>query len=187
MAQRLRGALVEGTYHKPSHNLTAYDHYLRGRWLMENTATPGQPEAFEWLEKAIAIDPRCAHAYASIGWELAYMHFNFQPWTDDLRRRARDHLEKALEFGDGDTTMQSMAADAYACLGDNEQAINQGKRAITLNPNDVQAIFGDGLALAYGGRPDEAITLLMRAHELDPQAPGFMMENVAECHYMLGN
>ncbi|MGY8995540.1 MAG: tetratricopeptide repeat protein [Alphaproteobacteria bacterium] len=187
LPQRLRGAMVEGTYRKPSQNLSAYDHYLRGRWLMENTATPGQPEVYAWFEKAIAIDPRCAHAFACIGWQLAYSQFNFARSADDLVSRARENLKRALEFGDGDPTIHGMAADAFTCLGDNEVALLQGSRTMALNPNDIQAMFGYGLAMTYGGRPQEAIEFLKRANDLDPQAAGFLLENVAECHYVLGD
>src|SRR4029077_3884566 len=53
---------------RPTENLEAFDDYLRGiedfsRWTKDDHA-----KARQWIEKAIALDPNYAEAYAFLGW-----------------------------------------------------------------------------------------------------------------------
>lgn len=149
----------------------ALEHYLRGlshfnRW------TPGDFEkAIENFERAIAIDPEYASAYAALAdayTELLFFSFS----AGDVRQKARDAAEKALEF-------DASLAEAHNSLAliklyldwDYESAEAEFKRAIALNPGSASVRMWYGWFLALMGRFDEGLAELRRGHELDPLSP----------------
>ena len=183
LPRRLQGAMIEGSYRKPSENLTAYDLYLRGRWEYDS-GSGDDASTLAFFERAIKIDPRCAHAYASIAVVHAYSHFNLRSWTDDAASLAKENISQALAFGEGDPTIHARTATAYIDIGEHDLAMSQAERAIALNPNDVGAVRAYGVVLAYCGDPEEGLRWLLKAHRLDPKTPMASLESLAECHYL---
>ena len=151
-------------------NTEAYDYLLRGRSCLLAFTAEALLEARAMLERALAIDPGLAPAYAylSVVTDTEYVN--------DWNHPAADHLEQALalarkacEADEFDAIAHNALAIALAWLRRLEEAETAGRRAIELDPNLAQAHGGLGNVLHFGGRHAQAIESFERALRLDPQ------------------
>ncbi len=181
---RLHGALVETVRRKPSENLSAYDCYLHGRWLYDQSS--GQdPMALERLGKAVEIDPGCAQAHAYIALAHAYSLYTVNPIGTDPTPAALQSVERALSVGEGDHFIHATAGYVYILSGLHDLAEAHSGKAVDLNPNDIFAMMGRGYVLAYLGDPAAGVDLLTKALRYDPHTPYVYYEQCAEASYML--
>jgi TolB-like protein/DNA-binding winged helix-turn-helix (wHTH) protein/Tfp pilus assembly protein PilF len=158
-----------------STNLTtsssAYDLYLRGRFFREQATEESTRKAIEYFQRAIAVDPQYARAYAGLadaywllgapGWEVE------QPGS--LLQKAEANVERAL-------AIDPQLAEAHAVLAmvhlsyrwDRDASEREIKRAIELNPSFAQAHQYYSTTLTTMSRFDQAIDEARRSLELDP-------------------
>jgi tetratricopeptide (TPR) repeat protein len=149
-------------------NVSAHHAYLKGRYFWNKRNSEGYNKAAEYFREAIAIDPNYALAYA--GLSDAYQ---FAGWNAALRSelygKAREAARKAVAL---DATL----AEPHASLGlvamnydwDWAAAEREYKQAIALDPNYATAHHWYAEYLIAVGRPDEAMTEIKRARDLDP-------------------
>ena len=183
---RLHGALTKSALRKPTQNLTAYDYYLRGRAAYMQSVGEDR-SAVDLLAKAVEIDPRLAHAYAFMALDYSYSVYGLRPLDEDPVPLARANIERALAVVDEDSFIHAIASDVYMIFGDHDLARGHAERAIAINPNDIWVRHAYGFMLAYSGEPEKAETWLVETLRLDPHPPGFLVEALAECHYLLHN
>jgi len=159
--------------HRHTANADAYEHYIRGRYLITKRTRELLLEAIECLERAISIDPKFALAHAALG--EAWMHLGLRAAVSqsyrphDVMPKARAAAEKAL-------ALDESLSEAHATLGQvlfiyewqREAGVRELKRAIELNPNNQNAQHWYGMSLAGLGRFDEALAQIERAREVDP-------------------
>lgn len=149
-------------------NPEAYEFYLRGQSHFYRWTPVDFQKAIENFERAIAIDPAYASAYAGIAdaqTELSF--FSFEPV--DARRKASEAADKALQLDDG-------LAEAHVSQGliklyfdwDYPAAEAELKRAIALSPGGSYVRLWYGWYLGLMGRFDESLREMEKARELDP-------------------
>jgi serine/threonine-protein kinase len=149
----------------------AYELYLQGRYHWNRLIPTEVRKSVEFFERAIEIDPNYALAYTGIA--AAYISF---PISSDVPPaesfpRARTAAEKALRIDDTLT-------DAHAYLAfvkiwfdwEWENAENELKRALELNPNSAEAHRAYAILLSQVRRFEEAVVHGERARQLDPLA-----------------
>ncbi len=151
-------------------NPEAYDWYVRGRAEIFTLTEQGMVEARAKLERAIALDPQFAPAYASSSLLCSIEHMNGWNGADASR------LESAVDFA-----RKALAADAnepkayhamalsqmwLGNLGDGEAA---ALRAIALDPNFAGAFAALGSIRDYAGKTEQAVEALQQALRLDPE------------------
>jgi len=151
-------------------NLDAYDSWMRGRKYSNRLTKEENAQARQMYEKAIALDPQYALAYASLGFTY-YLEWVWQ-WTEDPQslEQASTLAQKALAL-DGSLPMAHVLL-GYVSLWKNRQhdlAIAEGERALTLDPNCAVCYQWLGTMQNYIGRPEEAIKLVEKALRLDPR------------------
>jgi TolB-like protein len=183
LPKRLQGAMVESVRRKPSENLSAYDCYMRGRWLF-NQSSAQDPLALELFRKAVEIDPECAHAHAEIANTLAYSVFTFSPIGDDPLAAALDSLERALTLGEGDPAILSAAAEVYLICGKHDLAKSHSDKATAFNPNDTTTLLGRAFILTYMGDHQAGVDVVSEVFRYDPRSPDFYLEGLGEALYM---
>jgi serine/threonine-protein kinase len=144
----------------------AYDAYLKGRYHWNKGTEQDWQQARQYFEQAAQIDPNYASAYAG----LADYYWS----TDALPPRvampkAKEYALKALEI---DPTL----AEAHTSLGvvrfladwNWPEAERDFRRALELNPGDVEAHRMYSAYLSAMGRAEEALAEIRRAQELEP-------------------
>lgn len=180
---RIQNSIREQTQRKSTESFSAYDYYLQGRWIFENSGG-NDPSAITMLERAIEIDPTFALAYSLLAQIYGYNVFSLGIWYGDQESKARPFIEKALEYGENDPAIHNLVGETYFSFGDFDRANTHFERALQLNPNDVSTLENYGLHKAYLGNAAEGLRWLEKVQKLDPQFSGFSWEGMAEALYL---
>ena len=167
-------------------NPAAHEAYLKGRYWQLKFNEEGFRKASELYDRAVALDPGYALAWAGVAENLGNGADLYIP-SSEAFSRARPAAEKALQL---DETL----AEAHTSLGlikayfdlDWRGAETELVRAIDLNPNSAWARDWYGWFLATLGRFDESISQLERARALDPLSPG-ITSDLALAHVLKGD
>ena len=155
---------------EPTSNVEAYKLFLQGRHWYVRYTTAGMHEAISYFERAIALDPNYALAYANMA--IAYTEIaeiGAVPPSEAFPL-ARAAAAKALEIDSTLAEAHSTAAYLKLCDFDWAGAERGFKRALELNPNSADTYDLYGRLCSAQRRFDEAISLLRRAQEMDPLA-----------------
>jgi TolB-like protein/tRNA A-37 threonylcarbamoyl transferase component Bud32 len=151
-------------------NTEAYALYLRGRALAGRETEPDNRAAIAALERATAIDPNFALAYAALGHTYSDRLFGFEA-TDEVKRKAEAAIEKALSL---DPTLAEAHVSRATLLftpahgWQYEEAIQECQRALTLDPNLAEAHLTLAGLFLHVGLLDEAFQESRTAASLSP-------------------
>jgi tetratricopeptide (TPR) repeat protein len=174
VAQRIAGALsarlsaveLENIERKPTENLDAYAYYLRGRDYFHRYTRDDNERAIEMFQKALAVDPAYALAYAGLGdaYERRF-YYEFPPaWVDSAVAVSRHALTIDPKLAEGYKALGS----ALQTKGEVRSALELYKKAVSLNPNFASAINNIGFAAWSLGEYDEAAKWMRKASVLEP-------------------
>ncbi len=144
---------------------TAHDAYLRGFYFLQKRE---MDTSAAYFQKAISIDPQYAPAFAGLADALHAKWFNGSA-SAEVMPAALAAAKRAIE-------LDPNCGEAYAALGSIEtnyewnwaQAERNLERGIALSPNSSDAEQKFAVYLDAVNRPEEAVTHMRRAHELDP-------------------
>jgi serine/threonine-protein kinase len=154
-----------------THDPEAYAAYLLGRQVLSRMVGGELPRAVAAFEKAIAIEPGFAEAWAGLSHA-----FNEQAgWQASLegilgtKRKALEAAGRAVELAPGSGAGYAARADLVDIRGwDWTGSVADARKAVELDPGDVQARIVLGMLLAETGSGESALQHLRRATELDP-------------------
>jgi tetratricopeptide (TPR) repeat protein len=167
---RVRLAVEHPLVKRHTENLEAYQLYLRGRHCVYRMTAESLAKGKEYLEQAIAADPKYALAYVGMGQFYAICaSWGFM--------EPREALARAKSAGIEALRLDDTLAEAHVGMGnvlgmcefDWIAAEQEYHRAIKLNPSSPIVNYYYGWAfLRPMGRLEEALSQLKRAVELDP-------------------
>jgi DNA-binding winged helix-turn-helix (wHTH) protein/Tfp pilus assembly protein PilF len=155
---------------QPTDNPDAFRAYVRGRAILDAKNPDNFEKAIDEFQKAVAMDPTFALAYAGLANASTRRGFNASGMSaQEFYARSKALAEKAL-------SLDPEVPEAYAALAtvkriyywDWAGAEHDFKRAIELNPNHARAHVGYALLLSCLGRGDDALAEIKRAMEIDP-------------------
>ncbi len=126
-------------------HLEAYEQYAQGRQQLNQLGKESLERARQHLERAVALDPDYALAYAALGATHA-MRFIHRTDPADLDHAAR-YLERAIELDPELGEAYTWLTYAYMRQGKVEQAIRTGHKGVERQPDLVLAHYF--LAAAY--------------------------------------
>jgi len=151
-------------------NPEAYDLYLRGRYAWNRRTTADLETAISYFNQAIAKDPGYASAYAGLAdaYYVRQPRYSGAPSDNDPKASAAARTALALD---------PSLARPHAVLGGSEMEFDwnfaggeaEYKRAFELDPNDPSSHewYAEKIGM-IGGREEEALAEINRAHQLDP-------------------
>jgi TolB-like protein/class 3 adenylate cyclase/cytochrome c-type biogenesis protein CcmH/NrfG len=156
----------------PTENLEAYDYYLRAETLGRGWSET-QGKALALYQKAIALDPKFADAYAGYARIVAdawlYQLEDIRP-IPVARKEAYESAGRALALDPGNPKPYSILSALQTADGWHEQAIETARKAIALQPNNADAYTYLASALTYAGRHPEALAAMETALRMDPNS-----------------
>jgi TolB-like protein len=170
---------------KPTHNVDAYDLFLKGRANIHRLTPEHMLEARKCLENAIEIDPHFADAHSYLSYCHFYGYTGMHPGFDD-------NLDKAYELAKQGVALNDTSAFAFARLGwiqmwlhYYDQAIANFEKALTLTPNnaEVYAAFGD--VLSFWGDPKRGLEMIEKAFSLETFSPPLWEFYAGLANYLL--
>ena len=122
------------------------------------------------LERALAIDPELAQAYAYLAIARGVEYAN--AWNG----RTADDLEenlavarKACEVDPAEPMSHHAMSNALMWLRRLDEAESAARRSVALDPNSAQSHGTLGIILDFSGRHAEAVESLAKALRLDPE------------------
>ncbi len=153
-------------------NREAYALYLQGKHFYERRTEEALEKAVDALQAALKLEPEYVPAWNALGdvyWQQAGRFHD----VHESMSLARAAYERALALDAG-------SAEAHAGLGwikiyydfDWQGAEEATQRALSIAPDNVEALRGAAALASALGKPDEAIVLNQRAIELDPLNTG---------------
>jgi adenylate cyclase len=119
-------------------------------------------EGLRAIERAITLNPNNALALAHAGWVRDYIGH---------AREAVEALQRSIRLSPRDPMLyrtQAALSCAHLLLGEFEDAITWGRRAVEGNPNYTVTYRPLASALAHAGRVDEARDVVARLSKLVP-------------------
>ncbi len=140
-------------------SLEAYRYYSLG---VEKAEAFHNREATELLEKAIALDPQFAMAYARIGYNYCVT------WI--LPEKAKPYLEKAFALSGRLTERDRLYIHAWYAVANRDYpaAVERYRALKAAYPYETEAYVQSGVLLRGEERYDEAIATLKQGMAIDP-------------------
>jgi adenylate cyclase len=156
---------------KRTDNLEAYDSLLRGTDYYWRETKEANAQARQMFEKAVALDPQYAQAYAYLGW-TRFREWRFR-WSADPQNleHASELAQQALTLDDSLPDAHSLLSLVYAWKHQYDQALAKGERAIALDPNNADSYASQADTLNFAGRSEEALRMVGQAMRLNPRSP----------------
>jgi TolB-like protein/lipopolysaccharide biosynthesis regulator YciM len=153
---------------RPTQNLEAYEHYLRGNESWRQSFWPvAARAAADAYARAVELDPEFAVAYAALARARVWLYF--RGLSADLSS-ALAVLDEATRLGP-ELVETQMARGYYHYYGDQdyERALEVFRAALRRQPNNAEALGIVGAIHRRQGVWDAAIASVERAVELDPR------------------
>jgi DNA-binding winged helix-turn-helix (wHTH) protein/tetratricopeptide (TPR) repeat protein len=149
-------------------SIDAYRALTNGRIKLESLDPDQVVEAIRDFDHALTLDPRYALAYVGLAearfWLFEKSRARNRPDRDELRM-AIAHARRAVELDGGLGEAHAALALFLASAGHQRDAVDSGRRAVALEPNDWRHRFRLGVA-AWG---QERLACLAEAERLYPE------------------
>lgn len=164
---RLVPEQLDSIQHRQTHNVEAYDYYLRGRRFYLQFSNRGIALALQMFEKAIEADNTYALAYAGIAdcYSFQYQH----------KSRSPEIIDKADKISKKAVELAPVLAEVYVSRGivhslrlQFEKAEKSFQYAIERDPTLFLGWFHYGRACFAAGKPDKAARLFEQANRVEP-------------------
>jgi len=167
----LSSAEQRGLRAAPTQNLQAYDFYLRGRIRVRHESRQDNPVAIDLFERAVALDPDFAAAYAELSHAYALRVQQLVREDTVALERAQVAAEKALRLNPD--LAEGHFARAFLLWGpggrfSHQLAVQEDRRALALNPNLAEAHHHLGMIYLHLGLLEEAAAELRKTLAIDP-------------------
>ncbi len=165
----------------------AYDALLRGLELYRRFTRETNAEARILFEKAIALDPQYARAYADVA--LTYGQDVTFGWTDAPEAalaRALEFARNGLALDDTVPQVHFALANIYLRHNRHDEAIAADRKAIGLDPNYADGYGSLAFNLTYAGRPEDGLEAIRKAMRLNPRHPFFYVWVVGHAYFLMG-
>lgn len=174
---------------QPTDSLAAYECVLLSYSSMEEGSEDAFRRTRRCLEKAVVADPFYAEAWAHLAFAyLAEYRFGFgviEPSENSLER-ARHAALRAVDLDPQSAMANSALSSVYFIQGDLALADWYGRRALALNPNDVQVLTSYANKRAFTGHWTEGTQMIRKALALSPEHPGVYHLPLALDYYRRG-
>jgi adenylate cyclase len=170
---------------RSTENLEAYDDLLRGVAYDLAFTSDGIAKARLMFEKAIALDPKYAKAYATLGanyWAGSTLALNSDP----------NGMERALKLEQEAIALDDSLSDAHGILGmiymlsQPDHALAEAERGVALDPNNAVGYFWLAEVLNDVFKPAEALIAIRKAMRLDPKGTDFYLAQQGWAYTLLG-
>jgi adenylate cyclase len=145
----------------------AYDHYLKGLSFYHRFGPKSQGFAIEMFERATALDPRFAKAWAGLAGAHAALAV-YHGGGEAALRAADEASRKAVELAPEMAETHAARAVYLSAREEFEEAARAFERAVALNPSLFEAWYQYARSALHQGQYRHALELFERAAEVNP-------------------
>ena len=159
---------------KPTENMSSYEFLLKGKEGHHTITAEANAKALKMFDAAIEADPDNAQAYA---WKACTLgQAMIRGYTDkpmqEIMPEFTNLMSSALSIDPNDFECHRLQCAVNKMMGDMKSALEHGKKAYDLNPNDPRILQQYGEILLTTGKTEEGCDLTLLALEYDPVAQG---------------
>lgn len=169
VANALSVSLGQGGIKRYTHNVEAYQLYLKGNLHAFRLMRPEVLKGISYYEQATFVDPNYALAYVGLANAYRALALTTDAPPEEVMPKSRAAAEKAIALDDSlSDGWTALGTSTFWYLFDWQSAEQQYRRALDLDPNNAQAHFFYAHFLSNIGRHEAALSEIRRAKELDP-------------------
>jgi tetratricopeptide (TPR) repeat protein len=173
---------------KPTENMSSYEFLLRGKEGHHAIDKEANANALEMFDKAIESDPSNAQAYA---WKACTMGQalgrGWLPKTlEEIMPEFNGLMNNALKADPNDFELHRLLCAISTMAGKFKAAIEHGKKAYEMVPNDPRILQQYGEILLKTGKTKQGCDLALLALEYDPVAQGQTNSDKRKCDAVFG-
>jgi serine/threonine-protein kinase len=166
---RLTGDEKKKVTKRHTHNIEAYQLYMKGRFYWNRRTPDGFRQAIEYFNQATLRDPTYALAHSGLADCFSLLSFYGALPPKVGYQRARASAQRALEIDDSLAEAHASAACGLLYHAwDGEGAEREFQRALALNPSYATARQWHAQMLMAQGKLELAMDEIHKAQELDP-------------------
>ncbi|MGE5244842.1 MAG: winged helix-turn-helix domain-containing tetratricopeptide repeat protein [Betaproteobacteria bacterium] len=165
---------------RPQTDATAYEYYLRGRQHLPRMSRPDLEESGDWCERAIAVDPGYAPAWAGLAMARATLYEWFGGRADDLAAAERAS-SRALDLAPDLADSHVARGLVLSLSGRYGGAATAFERAAALNPHLFEAYYYHARSSFAAGAIEASANLFGRAADVrkeDFQSPMLLAQSL---------
>jgi adenylate cyclase len=182
---RVEAASRERAARKTPDSLAAYEWVLTAKVLHHRSQREANAQAQEMLDRAIALDPKYAHAHAWKACVLGQTWVN--GWCEDreaTQERIFEELQTALALDDNDSDVHRILAAVHVIRNLHDLAQYHQQRALSLNPNDDLIVVQQGELLTWLGEAAQGVEWIRKAMRLNPYHPERFWSHLGRAHFV---
>jgi adenylate cyclase len=185
LSGRLEAAAQERAIRKPTDNMAAYECVLAAKVLHHRSNRADNEKAQELINRAIALDPKYAHAHA---WRACILGqcwvYNWCADREEIWNAGAHELEVALSLDDRDSDVHRILAAREIIRGDLEAASYHQEKALSLNPNYDLIVVQQGELYTWLGLPEKGIEWVKKAMRLNPHHPERFWNHLGRAYFV---
>jgi adenylate cyclase len=167
----IQGRLLLQAKQRAPANLSAYDYGLLAHEQRGLGTKAGNLQGLEYVEKAIALDPNLASAYATRAWLKFQKFWVFGlPWAAQIKEFESD-LRLALALDPSNAEAHAGLIRYFADRAQWTELSAEIDRAVRDNPTNNIVLSVAAQQLRYLGRPEDGLAMADLVLRLDPQMP----------------
>lgn len=154
---------------KRAKDLDAWDLFIRALPLVRERTQEGNAKARDLFLRAIAIRPDYSDAYAGLA--MSYQQdilIGVAENRSATATKAMDAARKAIEHDEASSWAHHELSTAYQWLNRLDDALDEARVSVDLNPNDAYAIHALGNKSDLAGDP-RGLRLMEKAQKLNPE------------------
>lgn len=177
ITENLRVQLVKGNEPaaaKPKVDVDAYNHYLQGRFFLNQRTSEALAKSRVCFEEAVRAEPSYAAAHAGLS-EILFlqsMRTSDEEKRQVMTERAREAAALAVRLDDASVEAYvALAVVYYRIYRKWSEADELFRKALALNENHAAAHHQYAMLLSATQRFDEAVEHIRLAETLDPLSP----------------
>jgi adenylate cyclase len=182
---RVQAAAHDRVEHKPTENMAAYEYILAGKLLHHRSTIDDNAEALRAIDRALALDPKFAHAHA---WKACTLGQTWtHGWCEDREKtwqQVLEELQAALALDENDSDVHRILAACHVVHGDLDRAVYHQDRALSLNPNDDLTVVQQGEILTWIGQPEEGAKWIKEAMRRNPYHPERYWNHLGRAYFV---
>jgi TolB-like protein/class 3 adenylate cyclase/thioredoxin-like negative regulator of GroEL len=156
---------------RPIPNVLAYESYLKARQEVMRGSPDSMANAFQLIQNALEVVGDNDLLYALLG----YAHIFFFRFVD---KRDLSHFEKARQFAARSIDMNPDCALGHVTEGwvlwtegNLQGSCDSMKRALAIEPNQIDALFGLAETYLYAGKAGDTLEIIDKLTGIDPLTP----------------
>ncbi|MDB5533579.1 MAG: adenylate cyclase [Hyphomicrobiales bacterium] len=154
-------------------SLEAYDLYLQALPRMEAELPADNADGYRLASRAVELSPDYAPALAMAAWFLEHRyHMGWPPLHDDDMERVAALVERAIINAGEDARIIGICGYMMMSCKKFDRAVALCRRALQLNPNNVDAVRAAAIVQLHIGSVEEAEVLFLKALRLRPSETG---------------